>query len=236
MRRAAALAATTAAALLLAAACADQMDQVMQPEPAPMPAPPAEMPTEPAPTEPQFAEVSYANSDDCQAANLRQGRFNEGLAIRISSPLGSRSILAEVAATSAQQTQGLMCRIAIPDQEGMLFAFDDTSRRSFWMFNTHVPLDLIFINADGGVDSAVTMQPCPSNGQDETTWRQRCSAVARDGGYNSTGDVMNALELPGGWLERSGIVAPGGDFSEVTLEWDQGALTAISEAANGRSF
>lgn len=57
-------------------------------------------------------------------------------------------VKAEMAETLWEQTRGLMGRKYLGDFEGMLFVFNDEARRSFWMKNTFIPLDLIFISQD----------------------------------------------------------------------------------------
>ena len=52
----------------------------------------------------------------------------------------------EVPQTSAEFQQGLMFRTELSDSQGMLFAFPDSARRTFWMKNTRIALDIIFIN------------------------------------------------------------------------------------------
>ncbi len=54
----------------------------------------------------------------------------------------------EIAATDSARTRGLMQRSSMPGNSGMLFLFDREDRQSFWMANTPLSLDLIFINAD----------------------------------------------------------------------------------------
>ena len=54
----------------------------------------------------------------------------------------------EVAATSEQQRQGLMFRTEMGPDEGMIFPFAQTRMASFWMRNTVIPLDIIFIGPD----------------------------------------------------------------------------------------
>jgi uncharacterized membrane protein (UPF0127 family) len=44
--------------------------------------------------------------------------------------------------------RGLMDRFSLPDQAGMLFIFDNDEPRSFWMKNTYISLDIIFINSN----------------------------------------------------------------------------------------
>lgn len=54
----------------------------------------------------------------------------------------------EVASTPAEQAKGLMFRTEMGANEGMIFPADPPRRSSFWMKNTVIPLDIIFIGAD----------------------------------------------------------------------------------------
>lgn len=60
-----------------------------------------------------------------------------------------------LALTRSQQSQGLMHIRQLPERTGMLFVYDEPGIRSMWMKNTYIPLDLIFIGADGKVSSIV---------------------------------------------------------------------------------
>ena len=67
----------------------------------------------------------------------------------------------EVARTPAQREKGLMFRKKLKPYQGMLFVFDNQKLQSFWMKNTYVPLDMIFIANDhkvvGVVENAAPM-------------------------------------------------------------------------------
>ncbi len=61
--------------------------------------------------------------------------------------------IVEVAKTSEEQAKGLMFRTKLDPKEGMLFPFKKSRIASFWMKNTVIPLDIIFIRKDGTIES-----------------------------------------------------------------------------------
>ena len=63
------------------------------------------------------------------------------------------SIIAEVMTTETQQARGMMYRKSLDRDKGMLFLFKEPKKAVFWMKNTYVSLDLIFIKEGGSIDS-----------------------------------------------------------------------------------
>jgi len=73
--------------------------------------------------------------------------------ISIDSALGPQRFKVQLATEWPQQEKGLMFRKAMPPNEGMLFDFHRSQMMSFWMKNTLIPLDIVFIRADGTISS-----------------------------------------------------------------------------------
>ena len=71
--------------------------------------------------------------------------------LEVASKDGVHIFAVELASTPEQQAQGLMYRKELPEGQGMLFDFRREQEATFWMKNTYVPLDMIFIRADGRI-------------------------------------------------------------------------------------
>lgn len=73
--------------------------------------------------------------------------------------LGAKTFTLEIANKDEDRFRGLMYRDAMPPDHGMIFVFPDVTDRSFWMKNTRIPLDILYLDADGKVISIHQMQP-----------------------------------------------------------------------------
>lgn len=126
--------------------------------------------------------------------------------ISIRGDWGQAAFTIEVADDPNERAQGLMHRESMPTTHGMLFVFDAPQRASFWMKNTLIPLDMIFVQSDGTV-SHVHHNAIPHD------------TTPIDGG---TG-VYAVLEVNGGLAKRFGI-AEGSElqhpaFDPATAAW-----------------
>ena len=83
---------------------------------------------------------------------------------------GSHRFRVELADDARERDRGLMFRTVLPDDEGMIFQFERPMPLSFWMKNTLIPLDIIFIGADGRIvniaenTTPMSLEPIPSTG------------------------------------------------------------------------
>lgn len=95
----------------------------------------------------------------------------------------------EIAATQAEQARGLMFRKALAPDRGMLFTYKRPQPAAYWMKNTLIPLDIIFIQPDGRILSIVRN----ARPHDETP-------------LPSGGLVLGVLEIAGGRAAQLGIL------------------------------
>ncbi|MBZ0217369.1 MAG: DUF192 domain-containing protein [Fimbriimonadaceae bacterium] len=100
------------------------------------------------------------------------------------------SFLVEFADTSQKRQQGLMFRRFLADNNGMLFDFKTDQQVQMWMKNTYIPLDMIFIRADGIIHRI-----------EQNTEPHSLRVIA------SNGAVRAVLEIPGGASRRLSLRA-----------------------------
>jgi uncharacterized membrane protein (UPF0127 family) len=101
---------------------------------------------------------------------------------------GTATVSVEIADTPFEQEKGLMNRTSLNESEGMLFIFGGDTRRSFWMQNTPLPLDMIF------VDSGLTIVDINHNA---TPYSESIFTSAKPCKY--------VVEVNGGFCEAHGI-------------------------------
>jgi len=108
----------------------------------------------------------------------------------------------ELAETPDKQALGLMFRDSMADDQGMLFLFPAESRRSFWMKNTRIPLDIFYFDSELRLVSvAADVQPCRT---------PSCPA------YPSEGPAQYVLELNAG--KAAELAVRPGDVLELHID------------------
>lgn len=118
------------------------------------------------------------------AAETRQ----EDRLIAIKMP-GGELIHAELAATTQERSRGLMFRESLPKNRGMLFTFSDVQPWTFWMKNTKIPLDIIWMDGKKKIVHIERNVPICTRTDDS------CPQ------YRPNDDAMFVLELAGGMAE-----------------------------------
>ena len=82
-------------------------------------------------------------------------------------PESDAQIQVEVADSPEERAQGLMYRRSLELNRGMLFVFPEEDYRSFWMKNTYIPLDMIFIGRNGEIINIEEAHPQPNASDNE---------------------------------------------------------------------
>jgi uncharacterized membrane protein (UPF0127 family) len=104
--------------------------------------------------------------------------------------IGTTTIVAEVAATDAARARGLGGRAQLPEGTGMWFVFDTEGYWSFWMKDTLIPLDMLWVAANGTI----------------VTVAHNVLPESYPQSYAPTAPARYVLELPGGYAKKQGIV------------------------------
>jgi uncharacterized membrane protein (UPF0127 family) len=119
--------------------------------------------------------------------------------------IGNTLFTLEIADTDETRTKGLMFRKSMPADRGMIFVFDREEMQSFWMKNTLIPLDILYINSAGKIVSISNMFPHDLSG------------------VMSEAPALFAIELNEGAADKAGVKP--GDTLEV---WE--ALRKVNRA------
>ena len=136
--------------------------------------------SEPKPSEPTARKSEPLNPAQCER-------------VVIETPRGPLPVAVEIAATPAARKRGLMGRQVLPAGTGMLFVFDEMAVQTFWMRNTPLSLDMIFISG-------------PPTGQGARIVGIVHEAVPRSHEIRSVEAKSRfVLEVPGGWSRAQGL-------------------------------
>ena len=132
---------------------------------------------------PVLAAALIAFADDC-------ARTAELQTLEIASKTGVHAFQVEMAITPEEKERGLMFRRELLDGHGMLFDFQFDQNVAFWMKNTYIPLDMLFIRGDGRIlRIAENTEPLSERN------------------IPSGGPVRAVLEVIGGTAKKLGIAA-----------------------------
>jgi uncharacterized membrane protein (UPF0127 family) len=107
-------------------------------------------------------------SADCSDTALPTSTFIKADSIAAKGPKGTISLV--TVSDNASRERGLMCVVSIPHARGMIFIFPGSSNTSlnFWMKNTLVALDMVWVRTDGTVSSiAANVPPTPAGTPDD---------------------------------------------------------------------
>ncbi|MCR5875733.1 DUF192 domain-containing protein [Phenylobacterium sp. J426] len=102
-------------------------------------------------TGPAQAQLPRQNPADCKG----QPELKPLEPLSVTTPKGAFKFMVEIADSPREREFGLMCRKGLAADRGMLFVFPKADFQAFWMRNTLIPLDIIYIGPDGAVVSIV---------------------------------------------------------------------------------
>jgi uncharacterized protein len=138
----------------------------------------------------RIAPVALFFVTGCQSAPVNGAATTQPalVALQIKTAKGALDFKVESARTPDEQARGLMFRTALPEFGGMIFPMVPPREASFWMKDTVIPLDMIFIRSDG------------------TIARIAANTIPYDLTPVSSGEpVVAVLEIAGGRAEALGI-------------------------------
>jgi hypothetical protein len=122
--------------------------------------------------------------------------------------VGGHAASLQFAILPAEQERGLMQRLDLGRDEGMIFVFHEPAKQNFWMRNTPEPLDIAYLGPDGSIYEIYHMLPLDERGNASRSDR-----------------IQYAVEMPLGWYEANGV-RPGAHID----------MKAASDAVKARGF
>lgn len=114
--------------------------------------------------------------------------YSQGLS-KVPLYIKAKEVRVEVAKTEEERSRGLMERMSLGKDEGMLFIFEAEGDHGFWMKNTLLPLSIAFIDKEGRIVQITDMEP-------------RTLSV-----HSPPKPILYALEMNRGWFAANGIKA-----------------------------
>lgn len=104
------------------------------------------------------------------------------------------SIKAAVADNDSKRNEGLMDVQDMPEANGMLFVFPDTKPRSFWMANTPLALDIIYVNADSSI-VRIHHNAQPFSNKSLPSGEPAKYVIETNGGYTISHDIQEGMRV-----------------------------------------
>ena len=144
----------------------------------------------------------------CGKADARPDAAVKSLNDRFPIKVGERVVQMQIAAQPGEMENGLMHRLTLGADEGMLFLYTRPTQMHFWMRNTEIPLNIGYFDASGVLRETYEMYP-----HDE----RAVSSHAHD--------LQFALEMNQGWYKQAGV-KPGAQLD----------LKAVADALTARGF
>ncbi len=139
---------------------------------------------------PTQSTSSNTSSSDNTTSNSSSVAFKKEGSLTITKPNGDivKTIDIEIAEGETERNLGLMYRRSLPEDSGMLFIMDSNKEQSFWMKNTYISLDILYINDKKEIVSIAEGTTPLSEAQ-----------------IPSNGDALYVLEVIAGYCQAKGI-------------------------------
>ena len=110
----------------------------------------------------------------------------------------SNCVEIKIADSPSERERGLMFVSSLDEDDGMLFVFEESGEHGFWMKNTLIPLDIIWVNENFEVVDIKTAEPCEE---------EPCEV------YIPIEKAKYVLEVNSDWVEKNGVKV--GNFVEI---------------------